>query len=37
MKNFNEKDALTALVIAILLNTSERIGNEDSADNGHGV
>jgi DNA topoisomerase-1 len=35
MKNFNEKDALTALVIAILLNTSERIGNEDSADNGH--
>jgi DNA topoisomerase IB len=33
--NCSEKDSLTALVIAILLNTSERIGNEDSADNGH--
>jgi DNA topoisomerase IB len=32
--NFSEKDSLTALVIAILLNTSERIGNEDSADKG---
>jgi DNA topoisomerase-1 len=32
--NFSEKDSLTALVIAILLNTSERIGNKNSADNG---
>lgn len=30
----NEKDALTSLVIAVLLNTSERIGNDSSADRG---
>lgn len=35
MDNYNEKDALTALVIAVMLRTSERVGNEDSADNGH--
>lgn len=34
-KNINEKDALTSLVIAIILNTSERIGNESSSENGH--
>lgn len=31
----NEKDRLTALVIRIMLYTSERVGNEESADNGH--
>lgn len=31
----NEKDRLTALVIRVMLNTSERIGNESSAANGH--
>ena len=30
----NEKDALTALVIAVVLKTAERIGNEESSDNG---
>jgi DNA topoisomerase-1 len=35
MQKINEKDALTSLVIAILINTSERVGNEESADNGH--
>jgi DNA topoisomerase-1 len=31
----NEKDKLTALVIRIMLFTSERVGNEESATNGH--
>jgi DNA topoisomerase-1 len=31
----NEKDRLTALVIRIMLLTSERVGNETSATNGH--
>ncbi len=31
----NEKDRLTALVIRIMIYTSERIGNEGSAENGH--
>lgn len=31
----DEKDSLTALVIALMLNTAERVGNDDSADNGH--
>lgn len=31
----NEKDRLTALVIRIMLYTSERVGNEESASNGH--
>ena len=31
----NEKDKLTALVIRIMLFTSERVGNEESAINGH--
>lgn len=30
-----EKDRLTALVIRIMLYTSERVGNEESANNGH--
>jgi DNA topoisomerase-1 len=35
METVNEKDALTALVIAVMIKTSERVGNEDSADKGH--
>ena len=35
IQNEDEKTALTALAIAVILNTAERIGNEDSADNGH--
>jgi DNA topoisomerase-1 len=31
----NEKDQLTALVVRIMLYTSERVGNENSASNGH--
>ena len=31
----NEKDKLTALVVRIMLYTSERVGNENSASNGH--
>lgn len=31
----NEKDRLTALVIRVMLYTSERVGNEGSAENGH--
>jgi DNA topoisomerase-1 len=31
----NEKDQLTALVIRIMLYTSERVGNEESSSNGH--
>jgi DNA topoisomerase-1 len=31
----NEKDRLTALVVRIMLYTSERVGNENSASNGH--
>jgi DNA topoisomerase-1 len=33
--SMNEKDRLTALVIRIMLLTSERVGNETSATNGH--
>lgn len=35
IKEEDEKKALTALVIAIMDRTAERIGNDDSADNGH--
>ena len=31
----DEKNKITALIIRIMINTSERVGNEDSADNGH--
>lgn len=31
----DEKERLTALIIRTMLNTSERIGNEESATNGH--
>ena len=31
----NEKERLTALVVRIMLYTSERVGNENSASNGH--
>jgi DNA topoisomerase-1 len=31
----DEKDRITALIIRTMLNTSERIGNEESASNGH--
>jgi len=31
----NEKNKLTALIIRIMLSTSERIGNQESAENGH--
>lgn len=31
----NEKEKLTAAIIKIMLNTSERIGNQDSAESGH--
>lgn len=31
----NEKDRLTALVVRIMLYTSERVGNGESASNGH--
>lgn len=31
----NEKDRITALIVRTMLNTSERIGNEESASNGH--
>lgn len=31
----DEKTALTALVIAVMDKTAERVGNDDSADNGH--
>lgn len=31
----DEKQFLTALVVAIMLQTSERVGNEESAKNGH--
>ena len=33
--SMNEKDRLTALIIRIMLLTSERVGNETSATNGH--
>lgn len=35
LSNEDEKTALTALVIAIIDTTAERVGNEDSAENGH--
>lgn len=31
----NEKDRITALIVRIMLYTSERVGNEESASNGH--
>lgn len=31
----DEKDALTALIVAVQLNTAERIGNDESAKNNH--
>lgn len=31
----DEKDSLTALVVAVMLHTAERIGNDESANNGH--
>lgn len=35
LQSDNEKEALTALVIAIIDKTGERVGNETSADSGH--
>lgn len=35
LKGSNEKDRLTALVIRIMINTSERVGNEESGGMGH--
>ncbi len=35
LKFGNEKDKLTALIIRIMINTSERVGNEGSAAEGH--
>ena len=35
LSNDNEKEKLTAAIIKIMLNTSERIGNQSSAENGH--
>jgi DNA topoisomerase IB len=34
LKGNDEKQKLTALIIRIMMNTSERVGNESSADNG---
>jgi len=35
LKSQNEKEFLTALIICMLMKTSERVGNEVSGDNGH--
>ena len=35
LKGENDKDRLTALVVAIMDKTAERVGNDDSAQNGH--
>lgn len=35
LSNDNEKEKLTAAIIKIMLNTSERVGNQSSAENGH--
>lgn len=35
LKSDDEKDSLTALAIFLMLRTSERVGNDDSAKNGH--
>ena len=35
LKSDNEKIFLTALVISVMERTAERVGNDDSADNGH--
>lgn len=35
LSSTNEKDKLTALVVRIMIYTCERVGNEDSASNGH--
>ena len=35
MKSDDEKVALTALAVSLMDKTAERVGNEESADNGH--
>jgi len=35
LKSENEKEFLTALVISVMMKTGERVGNDDSASNGH--
>jgi DNA topoisomerase IB len=35
LSNENEKEKLTAAIIKIMVNTSERVGNQESAENGH--
>lgn len=35
LKSENEKEFLTALIISLMMRTSERIGNDSSDDNGH--
>src|SRR5437762_12767137 len=35
LKSENEKEFLTALAILTMLKTTERVGNQESADNGH--
>jgi DNA topoisomerase-1 len=35
LKSENEKEFLTALAISLMLKTSERVGNDESASNGH--
>lgn len=35
LKGINEKNFLTALVISVMMKTGERVGNEESAKNGH--
>lgn len=35
LKSEDEKEFLTALVIAVMLQTAERVGNSESAENGH--
>jgi len=34
LNNSDEKEMITALIIRIMINTSERVGNDDSAQNG---
>lgn len=35
LRSENEKDFLTALAISLMMKTGERVGNDDSASNGH--
>lgn len=35
LKSENEKETLTALAVLIMTKTAERVGNDDSAENGH--